>query len=546
MSHGAEHSSSLRLTEQTTQKRHRSESPGNSNEGTSKKTNKSDLQWAGLFEGAEKFEQHLVSVPALNEFLVHEWPLWMRQFSVFRVYQSPLDPKYVQLFHAYRNVRPLNEQELREGLEWEQHQMHLARSALRVSRMISTCKFLRLPPNTNVEVWDQLMRWELDYRMYFTLNYDAPQVPPMPDNVRQIEQMIVILVRMKQNPTNVAEPRSIDPVPASLEEGRDAGHTKIGLHIRQLVEASIVHDMSHVEGLDSIKDNHFAKKILSSATYIDPSLFSHQCFMCEDPSPDSPALSVCLTGPNGTGKTSLLMAAVKESGRQLIMLQSSILSNALVGDSEKVLQEVFRKAVELAPSVILFDEVDKLFEGGTYRDSYMARVEGDLLQLWSTLIRKRHAVVILAATSNLPKVPKGIKSRFGQIIKVDVITHASTSTILKGRMDKFRHSLTGSQINKIARRLSGLGAREIDNFITALKQSLVHDVCSATAFEKNYIKRPNGRLVEVWVPCDGSALDAVSTTFASLLADDEPCGLREISNSMCEDLLGSAALKREA
>lgn len=48
----------------------------------------------------------------------------------------------------------------------------------------------------------------------------------------------------------------------------------------------------------------------------------------------------------------------------------------------RVVQEMFPgKAVELASSVILFDEIDKLFEGGTYRDSYMARVEGDLLQL---------------------------------------------------------------------------------------------------------------------------------------------------------------------
>lgn len=151
----------------------------------------------------------------------------------------------------------------------------------------------------------------------------------------------------------------------------------------------------------------------------------------------------------------------------------------------RVVQEMFPgKAVELASSVILFDEIDKLFEGGTYRDSYMARVEGDLLQLWSTLIRERHDVVVLAATNSLPQVPKGIKSRFSSIVEVNVITQESTSTILLDRMDKFRHTLTESQISNIARKLSGLGAREIDNFITLIDKRLVNDLSSATTFGK--------------------------------------------------------------
>lgn len=150
----------------------------------------------------------------------------------------------------------------------------------------------------------------------------------------------------------------------------------------------------------------------------------------------------------------------------------------------RVLQELFRKAVELAPSVILFDEIEKLFGGTRYGDNYMARVERTLLQLWSTLIREKLNVVILAATSSLPQVPKGINSQFAQIVKVDLITQASTLTILKERMDNFRHTLTASQISRIAGSLSGLGAREIDNFITGIHSLLVGDVHSATTFKE--------------------------------------------------------------
>ncbi|KAI4116654.1 MAG: hypothetical protein LQ345_002972 [Seirophora villosa] len=96
----------------------------------------------------------------------------------------------------------------------------------------------------------------------------------------------------------------------------------------------------------------------------------------------------------------------------------------------------------------------------------------------------RHDFVILAATNSLPQVPKGIRSRFGCVVEVNVVTQASTSTILKERMDKFRHTLTASQISKIARKLSGLGARVIDNFITFIHKRWVNDIWSATTFEK--------------------------------------------------------------
>lgn len=148
----------------------------------------------------------------------------------------------------------------------------------------------------------------------------------MPNNEKHIKDIIDVLRKAIPKPINFAQAASIDPVPASLNQGRDAAPTQTASHITQLVEASIVHDMTHVEGLDSIKENDFAKRLLSDVTRV--TSLSHQ-------GSDYPAYSICLTGPNGTGKTSLLLAAVKTSGRKLIMVQSKTLSNSLVGDSEK-------------------------------------------------------------------------------------------------------------------------------------------------------------------------------------------------------------------
>ncbi|KAL9020052.1 MAG: hypothetical protein Q9185_002666 [Variospora sp. 1 TL-2023] len=81
-------------------KRASSSSPGNSQRQSLPKH-----PFYGLLDGAEKFGFSLSSIPTLNAFLTTEWPLWMRQFSAYRVHRSPLNFKFVELFNKYSEVR---------------------------------------------------------------------------------------------------------------------------------------------------------------------------------------------------------------------------------------------------------------------------------------------------------------------------------------------------------------------------------------------------------------------------------------------------------
>jgi transitional endoplasmic reticulum ATPase len=69
---------------------------------------------------------------------------------------------------------------------------------------------------------------------------------------------------------------------------------------------------------------------------------------------------ILLSGPSGTGKTLMVKALAGETGLNFIPISSSILFSKWVGESEKALHEIFKKAKQSAPTILFFDEIDAL------------------------------------------------------------------------------------------------------------------------------------------------------------------------------------------
>ncbi len=81
-----------------------------------------------------------------------------------------------------------------------------------------------------------------------------------------------------------------------------------------------------------------------------------------------PPRGVLLYGPPGCGKTLLAKALANESKANLITIKGPEILSKWVGESEKAIREIFRKAKSSAPSIILLDEVDSItkIRGGEY------------------------------------------------------------------------------------------------------------------------------------------------------------------------------------
>lgn len=113
-----------------------------------------------------------------------------------------------------------------------------------------------------------------------------------------------------------------------------------------------------------------------------------------------PPTGILLYGPPGCGKTLLAKAVANESGANFISVKGPELLSMYVGESERHVRDVFRRAKQVAPAIIFFDEIDALVpKRGYSADSHVTeRVVSQLLGEISGLEELR-GVVVIAATN---------------------------------------------------------------------------------------------------------------------------------------------------
>ncbi|MEM0075775.1 MAG: CDC48 family AAA ATPase [Conexivisphaerales archaeon] len=143
---------------------------------------------------------------------------------------------------------------------------------------------------------------------------------------------------------------------------------------------------------------------------------------------------ILLYGPSGTGKTLLAKAVATESSANFISVRGPELLSKWVGESEKAVREVFRKARQAAPCIIFFDEVDALAPiRGVSSDSMVT--ERVVSQLLTELdgIQPLSGVVVLAATNRIDMVDPALlrAGRFDKLIYVPLPDKAARLEILK-------------------------------------------------------------------------------------------------------------------
>jgi len=114
-----------------------------------------------------------------------------------------------------------------------------------------------------------------------------------------------------------------------------------------------------------------------------------------------PPKGILLFGPHGTGKTLLAKAVANESECNFIAVKGPELLSKWVGESEKGVREIFRKARQASPSIIFFDEVDALVpKRGTFQGSSHV-TESVVSQILTELdgMEELKNVTVLAATN---------------------------------------------------------------------------------------------------------------------------------------------------
>jgi SpoVK/Ycf46/Vps4 family AAA+-type ATPase len=131
----------------------------------------------------------------------------------------------------------------------------------------------------------------------------------------------------------------------------------------------------------------------------------------------TPPKGMLLYGPPGCSKTLMAKALATETGMNFLAIKGPEIFNKYVGESERMIREIFRKARAASPSIIFFDEIDAMTtsrgnQGGSVSDRILAALLNEMDGIESLV-----NVTILAAT-NRPDVIDSALLRPGRIDRI--------------------------------------------------------------------------------------------------------------------------------
>jgi len=149
----------------------------------------------------------------------------------------------------------------------------------------------------------------------------------------------------------------------------------------------------------------------------------------------APPRGILLVGPSGTGKTAMARAVCGEKQIPLIAIDGPQLYSKWLGESEKALREVFKKARRAAPCLLFFDTVDAIAPkvgGEPFGTDVYQRILSQLLREIDNL-RDVRGVILMAATNRPERVEPALlrSGRFDYIVRFVKPDAADRSAIIR-------------------------------------------------------------------------------------------------------------------
>ncbi|RME79614.1 MAG: AAA family ATPase [Methanobacteriota archaeon] len=185
-----------------------------------------------------------------------------------------------------------------------------------------------------------------------------------------------------------------------------------------------------------------------------------------------------LYGPPGTGKTLLAKAVANESEANFIAVNGPEVLSKWVGESEKAVREIFRKARQAAPSVIFIDEIDAIAprrgseEGGS---KVTERVVNTILTEMDGL-KAMKGVFVIAATNRADMIDPALlrPGRFDKLIEVPLPDKEARLQILKVHVKNMPLS-KDVDLDEIAGMTDGFSGAELEDLTREAGMMLIRE-----------------------------------------------------------------------
>jgi len=263
---------------------------------------------------------------------------------------------------------------------------------------------------------------------------------------------------------------------------------------------------SEVAGLES------AKEMLKEAVILPvkfPHLFTGN---------RKPWKGILLFGPPGTGKSFLAKAVATEANNSTFFsVSSSDLVSKWLGESEKLVKNLFEMAREHKPSIIFIDEVDSLCGSRSDNESESARrIKTEFLVQMQGVGNDTDGILVLGAT-NIPwALDAAIRRRFEKRIYIDLPEAHARAEMFKLNLGDTPHMLTEADIRTLGQRTEGYSGADISIVVRDALMQPVRKVQTATHFltvSGPCRKEPSVTVHDLLTPCSPGTRGAKEMTW---------------------------------
>jgi transitional endoplasmic reticulum ATPase len=225
-----------------------------------------------------------------------------------------------------------------------------------------------------------------------------------------------------------------------------------------------------------------------------------------------PPKGILLYGPPGTGKTMIAKAVAATSEANFISIKGPELISKWVGESEKGVREVFRKARQAAPCVIFFDELDAVAprRGGSEGDAHVT--ERLLSQMLTELdgLEDLKGVAVIGATNRPDIIDEALlrPGRFDRILEVPAPDREARKHIIQIHTKK-KPLESDVNLDKLVEMTEGMTGADIAALVNAAAMSAI----------KEHVRQKSGSKLRISMKHFETALNKVKKKLGNRIAD---------------------------
>ncbi|XP_077562725.1 vacuolar protein sorting 4 [Haemaphysalis longicornis] len=303
------------------------------------------------------------------------------------------------------------------------------------------------------------------------------------------------------------------------------------------LEGAIVIETPNVKWSD-VAGLHAAKEALKEAVILPikfPHLFTGK---------RKPWKGILLFGPPGTGKSYLAKAVATEANNsRFFSVSSSHLVSKWLGESEKLVRNLFEMARDQKPSIIFIDEIDSLCSTRSDNENDATRrIKTEFLVQMQGVGNDNDGILVLGAT-NIPWVlDSAIRRRFEKRIYIPLPEEPARMHMFKLHIGNTPHMLTEEDFKQLAKRSEGFSGADISVLVRDALMQPVRKVQTATHFRRvrgPSRSDPNIIVDDLLTPCSPGSPGAIEMSWMDVPGEK----LLEPTITMADMLLSLSTAK---